>query len=60
MELIKGDFDKYLKSDDKEHSMTRLEEHKRAILLLSEVKMRMTVALSGENALVVKIVGGLK
>ena len=60
LELIKGDFDKYLKSDDKEHPMTRPEEHKKAILLLSEVKMRMTVALCGENALVVKIVGGLK
>ncbi len=30
--------------------MARQEEHKQAILLLSEVKMRMTVALCGENA----------
>ena len=40
--------------------MTRPEEHKKAILLLSKVKTHTTVALCGENALVVKIVGGLK
>lgn len=33
--------------------MARPEEHKQAILLLSKVKKRMTVALCGENAPVV-------